>query len=146
MKRKIINNQNNQRKAIGNIVFKIMVGIAVVIVFGTFFFLTAPDGASDEKLVEITKYRHLVSFAIFAVLLPFASIFWEMMGGIYDSNKIILKIVVCSLVAVGGGLVSLLTWDALVVEISMYISLLSLVFSLIPTIKPEEVKELRENG
>lgn len=146
MKSKIINNVNKERKSFGNVVFKIIVGISVVAVFGTFFFLTAPSEATEEELINITKYRHLVSFAVFAILLPFGSVFWEMMGGIYDQNKIILKIVVCSLIAVIGTLVSLLTWNATVIQISMYISLLSLVFALIPTIKPEEVKELRENA
>lgn len=146
MKRKIINNVNKQRKAVGNIIFKIIVGISVIAVFGAFFFLNEPADPIEGELITVATYKHLVSFAIFAYLLPFGSIFWEIMGGIYDKNKIILKIIVCSLVAIGGTLVSLLTWNPTIIEISMYLSLLSLIFSLIPTIKPEEIKELRENA
>ncbi len=148
MKRKIINNVIKERKAVGNVIFKIIVGISVLAVFAAFFLLPniVDADATDEELLNVVIYKNLISFGIFAYLLPFGSIFWEMMNGIYDQNKVMVKIIVCSFIAVGGTLVSLLTWNSTVIQFAMYLSLLSLVFSLIPTIKPEEVKELRENA
>lgn len=145
MKKNIINNVNIKRKALGNIVFKVIVGISVLAVIATFL-LKQFNVVNEEELVDFAIISNLISIGIFAILLPFGSIFWETMGGIYDKNKIILKIIVCFVIAIGTILVSIITWSPTVIQIAMYLSLLSLVFSLIPTIKPEEIKEMKDNA
>lgn len=145
MKKNIINNVNIKRKALGNFVFKVIVGISVLAVVATFL-LKQFNVVNEEELVDFAIISNLISIGIFAILLPFGSIFWETMGGIYDKNKIILKIIVCFVIAISTILVSIITWSSTVIQIAMYLSLLSLVFSLIPTIKPEEIKEMKDNA
>ncbi|HHU20855.1 MAG TPA: hypothetical protein GXZ51_00210 [Acholeplasma sp.] len=147
MNKYIVNKQDAKKKKLGANLLRavsILAIVAIVIVF----FITIPATAETEEAIEAARiktltYRYAFSFLVFVILSFFVIIFNEVLGGLYNLLKLIIKLVLASLVLIGGVIAILVTdFAPLACQVAMPISLAMLVYAFIPTVRGSLREEL----
>ena len=132
----------------GKIFYYVCLFACVVVLVIAFFLFRTTDSLGEtlpeEKLILVWIYRYLISFYIFAILIPLAGIVREITAGPYDKKKMLIKIGIGLAVIALGTTLIFVSWSLKTAQLCMLGSMLSAVYILAPTTKGAPVNKSNE--
>ena len=122
------------KEQIGKLAIKVAVYAGLIAILSLFFILRAEDDSAEE-MARIAIIRYIVYFFVFGLLIPSGAITYEWLVGQYIQKKMVVKVTVAATVVIVGSVMIWSLWTPLVAQIWMLIALLSLAYSIMPTVR-----------
>jgi hypothetical protein len=117
--------------------------LTLVLSLGLFIYgitLKAPENTAEAQ-ETIGRYKNILSFFAFGLVIPLGLIVREYLSVPHDPLKMRIKTLVSLAVFTGGLLILIFTRGVAASQISLYVSLILLIYVLVPT-KTNENKTL----